>query len=200
MPLDPRPVSDLPLPEAPCTLAGRKLDMKLVRGHSPQNLWPRGICLCHQEATGISDKPGVVVPREVSCPSARQKQSMAALNPDHPLSFLTLGTVFCHLALENRLLEGPTPGQERFCQIPPSIKESPQEISSGFQSPQCAWDRGQQQHISIRKLGQCLALLNWGNFSSRFYLCIYLTLLKFSCSFLSLLSAWPPPGQAPVLP
>lgn len=174
-----------------------KLEMKLVRDHSPQNLWLCGICLCHQASTRISDKAGVAVPVAVSCAPVHQQQStcLAALNPDCPLSFLTSGAVFCPLALENRLLEGPTQDRKP-CQTPPSSKE---EISSGFQCPQDASEKGQQQHISTRKLGS-LAQLNGGNFSSRFYLCIYLTLIKFSCSFLPLLSAWPPPGQAPALP
>lgn len=120
------------------------------------------------------------------------------LNPDCPLSFFYFRAVFCRSALENRLLEGSTPGQESPCQTLPPARNPPGDFLR--QCPQCTWDKGQQQHISSRKLGWCLAQLNGGNFSSSFYFCIYLTLLKFSCSSLPLLSAWPPPGQAPALP
>lgn len=116
------------------TLVSYKLEIKLVRGHSPQNFWLCGI-LCHQEATRISDKPGVVVPRQVSCPM-QQQQSMclAALNPDCPLSFLTSGDVFCPSALENRLLEGPTPGE--------CVRHSvPHTKGSNNTSPPESWGR-----------------------------------------------------------
>lgn len=83
----------------------------------------------------------------VSSLPKHQQQSLysTALNPDCPVSFLTLRAVFCHSAPEKRLLEGPARGWGQPCQCSSAawttLKEFPQEMSSGLQCPQCGQDK-----------------------------------------------------------